>query len=251
MVKYLVDELKFYGYGQKIMAFRLPKEKINFYDLTFVFSGELTYTADNQTIVLKKNDAMLLPPGTLRSRQASSEPVSFVSFNFTLLPDVELPLEHYMPNSISADVKKLFTIFTQKYLTTYYHSKAKFINILNYLLLEFLDVTTLKSSNEHVHSVIKYIDEHITEKLTLQSVSQEIGLTKEYTATIFKKETGRTVTEYINERKMLLAKDFIVHSKMSLSDIFNHLGFDNYNYFSRIFKRYFRTTPSDLRNKIK
>lgn len=54
MVKYFVDELKFYGYGQKIMAFRLPKEKINFYDLTFVFSGELTYTADNQTIVLKK-----------------------------------------------------------------------------------------------------------------------------------------------------------------------------------------------------
>ena len=119
------------------------------------------------------------------------------------------------------------------------------------MLLELLDVTTLKSSNEHVHNIIKYIDENITEKLTLQSVSQEIGLTKEYTATIFKKETGRTVTEYINERKMLLAKDFIIHNKMGLNDISEYLGFDNYNYFSRIFKRYFKTTPSDVRNKSK
>lgn len=251
MNKYFVDELQFYGYGQKILAFRISPAKIPFYDLTIVLSGELTYIADNQTIVLKKNDAMLLPPGTIRSRNAGCEPTSFISFNFTLLPDVELPLERYMPNSISADVRKLFTIFTQKYLSSYYHSKAKFINILNYLLLDLLDVTTLKSSNEHVQNIIKYIEGHITEKLSLQSISQSIGLTKEYTATIFKKETGRTVTEYINERKMFLAKEYIVHNKMSLNDISNYLGFDNYNYFSRIFKRYFKTTPSDFRNKSK
>lgn len=121
--------------------------------------------------------------------------------------------------------------------------------MLNLILLELLDVVSLQSSNDHVLKITRYIGEHITEKISLQSISREIGLTKEYTAYIFKKELKRTLTDYINERKMLLAKDLILRDEMSLTDLASHLSYDNYNYFSRLFKRYFDITPVRLKSK--
>ena len=85
--------------------------------------------------------------------------------------------------------------------------------------------------------------------MSLQSISREIGLTKEYTANIFKKETKITLTNYINERKMLLAKELILRNEMSLGDLSAYLGYDNYNYFSRLFKRHFGITPTNFKMK--
>ena len=55
------------------------------------------------------------------------------------------------------------------------------------------------------------------------------------------------LTEYVNERKMLLAKEFILNREMSLADISTYLGYDNYNYFSRLFKQYLGVTPISLK----
>ncbi|MBR6765956.1 MAG: helix-turn-helix transcriptional regulator, partial [Clostridia bacterium] len=164
------------------------------------------YIADGKTIVLSKNDAILLKPGTIRTRIAINEPVKYVSFNFSVMPDVELPSENYLQNCITLDIRKLIAFFSQAHLTMHYHSKEKVANLLNLILFELMDVITLKSANPHVLRIARHVDEHITEKMSLQSISNEIGLTKEYTAYIFKKQTNKTITNYINERKMLLAK---------------------------------------------
>ena len=58
---------------------------------------------------------------------------------------------------------------------------------------------------------------------------------------------GKTLTDYVNERKMLLAKELILNGEMSLTDISTYLGFDNYNYFSRLFKQYLGITPISLK----
>jgi two-component system response regulator YesN len=97
--------------------------------------------------------------------------------------------------------------------------------------------------------VTRYVGEHITDKMSLQSISGVIGLSKEYTANIFKKEVGKTLTDYINERKMLLAKELITRNEMKLTDVASYLGYDNYNYFSRLFKRHFDFSPIEVKNK--
>ena len=112
-----------------------------------------------------------------------------------------------------------------------------------------MDMITLKSTNPHVLKIVRYIDEHITEKMSLKSISNEIGLTKEYTAYIFKKQTNKTITNYINERKMLLSKELMLRNNMSLNDLSAYLGYENYNYFSRLFKRHFDITPTNFKIK--
>jgi hypothetical protein len=171
----------------------MPPRTIDYYDLTFVISGSMTYVADNEIFVLKKNDAIFLKPGTLRVRYEGNEPVKYVSFNFKAIPNVELEFDKYLPNCISSDIKKIVSAFPQSHLSPYYHSKEKVGCILNYILFELLDVVSLKSNNPYVLKVTRYVGEHITEKMSLQSISGVIGLSKEYTANIFKKEVEKTL----------------------------------------------------------
>ena len=226
-----------------------PVHKISYYDLTFVLEGSLVYYANGEKIVLQKNDALFLPPGTMRARTAVAEPVQYVSFNFTILDEVTLPFDHYMPKCITATIRKLVSAFPPSHLSGLFHAREKCAVMLNFILYELLDAYTLKSDNEHVIKILNYIEEHITEKLTLQIVSTYMNLSKEYTSHIFKREIGKTLTYYVNERKLLLAKELILSREMSLSYISAYLGFDNYNYFSRLFKEYFGVTPMQLKKR--
>ena len=55
---------------------------------------------------------------------------------------------------------------------------------------------------------------------------------------------------YINEQKMMIAKDLVINSGMALVEIAQSLGFNNYNYFSRLFRKHFDQTPIDMRKKV-
>ena len=249
MKNYIVKELRHYCNISVDHCTAIGTELIDFYDLTFVCSGSMTYIANGKTINLGKNDAMFLRPGTERVRLQGTEPVKYVSFNFYMYPDEELPFDEYMPNCISAEIKNLAANFSQSHLLPYYHSREKVTNMLNYILFELLDIVSLGTGNEHVVKIAKYVDEHITGKISLKEVSDHVGLSREYTATVFKKEMGKTVTDFINERKMMLAKEMVLEGELPLTDIAASLGYENYNYFSRLFKRYFDKTPISVKSR--
>ena len=249
MNNYFVEDVSHFCNVSLDRCSAISEQRIDCYDLTFMIKGSMTYGGNGKRYVLNQNDALLLKPGTVRTRLVGSEPVEYISFNFTLLPETEIKLPEYMPKCINNDIKKLVSAFPHRHLSPYRHSKEKAVNMLNYILFELSDTTLINSSNEHVAKIINYIDEHITEKTSLQTISQKIGLTKEYTAFIFKKETNRTLTDYVNERKILIAKDLILSNAMSLNDLSNYLGYDNYTYFSRLFKRYFGISPLNLKKK--
>ena len=143
--------------------------------------------------------------------------------------------------------KRPSQIFSATHISDIYSTREKAMNLLNYILLELNDAVQLESNNKHIIDIIKFINEHISEPITLSTVSDRINLTKEYVSHIFKKETGKTVTDYINERKMMIAKEMLLCSKYELTDISTRLGYDNYSYFSKLFKKQFGTSPSAIR----
>ena len=73
-----------------------------------------------------------------------------------------------------------------------------------------------------------------------------MNLSKEYISYIFKKETGKTVTEYTNERKLFIAKKMILETSYPLTYISERVGYENYSYFSRLFKNKFGVSPRAL-----
>ena len=87
--------------------------------------------------------------------------------------------------------------------------------------------------------------------MSLNDVSQHIHLSDTYTSKLFKDETGTTVTEFINKCKMKIAKDRIVSDEVNLKELAKSIGFMDYSYFSRVFKKQFGYSPNEYRKKIR
>ena len=245
---YLVDRILHYCNVAPRGCLRIQKRVIDYYDLTFVLKGTLTYVESGRTIVLKENDALLSAPGATQERLAGKEEVRYVSFNFTLRPGVTLSMPTFMPQVISREIRTMISVFSQSHLSPLYHSTEKAVNLLNYILFEMQDTLSMESNNETVSAIIKYIDSTLSSPVSLTKIAEHVHLSREYVAHIFKRETGKTVIEYANERKMLIAKDLILKDNLSLQQIALSLGFSNYSYFSKVFKKHFNTSPIRFKN---
>ncbi len=222
-------------------------DTIAFYDLTFMLDGHMTYSANGREYVIGKNDAIFFVPGTVRRRESGNTPVSYVSFNFTSSNCREIPLPEYMPGCITSTIRKIISAFPQNHLTPNFHSEEKCANILNYILFELIDSSSFVSGNEHIRKIVTFVDEHIRESIGLSMVCEHVNLSREYTSAIFKKEMNITLTDYINTKKLDVAKELILGREMSLSDVAVYVGFENYNYFSRLFKRHFGVSPQNMK----
>lgn len=250
MKSYPVRELRHYCNISVPFCEKIGENVIPYYDFTYVLEGSMTYVIDGKEVRIKKDDAIFLPPGTRRARKRGSEPVRYVSFNFYADDGVSFPFAGALQNCISPDTRRLFTLFSQEHLSPKFHSEQKCINLLNYILFELLDTVLLKSKNEHVQKIQKYIEENLASPLSLHTLSEQAGLSPEYTATLFKRETGKTVTEYIHEKRLLFAKAQITSTHRPLAKIASLAGFENYHYFSRLYKKHFGTTPSTTRKRV-
>ena len=246
---YIADEIRHYcNISLPYCAPIVETEPISYYDFTFMLDGHMTYRANTNEYVIGKNDAIFFRPGTLRFRKEGTTPVRYVSFNFSVKNGARLPFDEYMPGCITSSIRKIISAFPQSHLTPNFHAKEKCANMLNYILFEIMDATEFKSGNEHIRKILAYIDEHTGEHISLADVSQFVNLSPEYTSLLFKKEMKITLTEYINDKKLSLAKELILGREMSLSDVASYVGFENYNYFSRIFKRHFGVSAQNMKN---
>ena len=246
MEPYIVKDLTYYRNAYVKSCLKMPKGIIHFYELTFDLKGSLTYIVVGIESTLYENDAVLIRPEMLRERRQGNEPVNYVSFNFYVYDDAALPKEVFLKKIISQETKNILSAFPLKHMTNSYHEKEKTMNLLNYIIHDIGSIIDFESSNSHIIKIKKYINTNLDKPLTLTDISNHINLSKEYTASIFKKETNKTVTEYINEKKMLLAKEMLQAGGISLNGISESLGYENYSYFSRIFKERFGISPKKM-----
>lgn len=100
-------------------------------------------------------------------------------------------------------------------------------------------------------AVIKYVDGHIGEDLRSEDVAERIGMSRSYFSTRFKEMTGETFHQYVIQRKMKTAAEWIEEGKKSITRIAVELGYDNFHYFAKVFAREHGCTPSEYRKESK
>lgn len=244
MSYYIISDIVHYCNVRVNQVEGMPLETIGYFDLTFVLEGKMVYIIDGKEIVLHKNDVLFAKPNSQRTRYKTFEKSTYVSLNFLSDEDINLPV--YMKNAVTPSIRKLLSIYPDSYLPDI-NSEKKCAYFYNFVILELLESVNLKSANPHVRKMLDYITQNITKPISLTELSEHTNLTKEYCSLIFKKETGEAPLHYINRLKMTAAKNLIQHNRMSLSDICDYLGFDNYNYFSRLFKKYHKTSPTSFK----
>ena len=88
-----------------------------------------------------------------------------------------------------------------------------------------------------------YIDTHITEKITLDDISNNLYISKSHIERVFKKEYGQTPLAYCANQKIILVASMLVTTDYSLSHIAQQLGFTDVKYMSKAFKKVKGKTP--------
>lgn len=107
----------------------------------------------------------------------------------------------------------------------------------------------VSETNEHdiYRKALQYIKEHYTENITVADVSKHIGYSESYFGYAFKKKYKMPVSQYVRELQLAKAKDLLENTTFSVSSVASYVGFDDSNYFSALFKRYYGLSPKEYR----
>ncbi len=101
-----------------------------------------------------------------------------------------------------------------------------------------------------VRKAMNYIELNIGKGVSLKDLAGELNVNASYLSTVFKKEIGQTVTEYINQRRVEMAILYLNTSSMQIQDIAFQVGICDVNYFSKVFKKITGMTPTKYREKV-
>jgi len=111
-----------------------------------------------------------------------------------------------------------------------------------------LTMADSKPDNTGVMTRLKsFVRQQLDQPISREDVAAFVNLHPDYLSRWFKKETGKSVTAYIIEEKMMMAKELLAASKLSVSDVALSVGYSNFSYFAKLFKQESGMNPNQYR----
>lgn len=134
-------------------------------------------------------------------------------------------------------------------------------NLLELLFLRFLrqnkkdsaqqSLTQPSTDNALVLSVLKIIEKHIREKISLDFIAKQIGYSVSRVSSVFKTYTGMSVIDYYIRQRIRKAQEQIIENKLSFKEISDSMNFESVQYFSWQFKKITGMSPSQYKKIAK
>jgi AraC-like DNA-binding protein len=103
------------------------------------------------------------------------------------------------------------------------------------------------SRRDALQRVMRYVREHLGEEISLNDAAAAAMLSPNYLAHLLKKQTDRTFTDLVTERRLERAKELLLTSSIRIGDIALQCGFSDADYFSRRFRQLIGVTPRQFR----
>ena len=132
-------------------------------------------------------------------------------------------------------------------------SPAEIMNLQYRMILDYTERVERLHLGKHPSKltvdVANYIQHHMSEPISAEQLAEHLFLSRPYLSRKFKEETGESLTDFILKEKTEEAKRLLRYSDKSLTAIGAYLGFSSASHFSRVFKTYVGSTPSEYREK--
>lgn len=123
----------------------------------------------------------------------------------------------------------------------------------NEMLMDFThkmaDLPKQQVYSIQIVKAIDYIRMHRNIKLTIQEIADELKINRSYLSSLFKKETGRSISDYIREEKIKAAANMLKFSEDSYGDIAEYFGFASQSHFIKCFRKQTGLSPKEYRKK--
>jgi AraC-like DNA-binding protein len=120
---------------------------------------------------------------------------------------------------------------------------------------ELLRLSTVRSSSsgrrDTLLRVSRYVRDNLTRDLSLTDAAAAAFLSPNYLAHLLKKETGKSFTELVTERRMERAQDLLTNTAMRIADVAHATGFADEGYFTRRFRQRYGYSPRAFRESVR
>ncbi len=222
-------------------------ERIDYFNITTVYTGTLHYIVDEKDYLLKKGDTLIIRPGSHRTRYADEKPAHYFAIDYFSDGSEEESLPDFISgcsNTLKDTIGFLDKVHKNRN-TDHYDLKCS-LAVHLYLLTLKDDVKNSRLSF-HVQQILKYISEHFTEPIKLDAIADYVHLTVPYCCHLVKKELGTTIYEIILHERITVAKDYLTSGEVPLSEIPYMCGFNDYSHFYKTFKKYTGISPSKFK----
>ena len=256
-------ERHFFSYSHVISTDMPNPHFHDTYEIYYLIDGCRRYLIKNIIFDATPGDLILIPALTIhRTLCIPNKPKNEYHSRYLLcpkadmIPDVFLPLfENYhwhIPEQEQAAVKECFQNIAnncqKEDMYSIHDNQANLIHLLTIVARNHITHTTNTSeSNKTIHNAAKYIKENCHLPLSLSSVSEIYGFSKEYFSTLFKATIGFGFNDYLNQMRISKACTLLLSSTLPISEISIICGFNDSNYFANVFKRTLGITPSQYR----
>lgn len=122
--------------------------------------------------------------------------------------------------------------------------------IESYIRMLVLICPNEERKNPVVENLKNYVLANLEYPLDMKRISEEFHYNSKYMGRLFKAETGMSLCEFMNAKRIERAKEYLLQGKDSVIEIAYKSGFENVTYFNRVFKRYEGVTPTEYRKEL-
>ena len=251
--------------------FTTDDEEHPFHELVFVNSGKLHITSDDYSGELTKNQMIIHRAGITHSLRCPADKApTVIIIGFVLNSKIlngfsrePIELSPYLVRKLAEIVKEGRNVFNPPYNVPVYDMKKKKKQVIGseQMLRILLEYFLIKLIREHgkgdsqddnespavINEIIQYVSDNYLEKITIDELSFLFKTNRASLCKDFKKITGKTIVEFINEKKFESAKHMILSTDATFTEISTKLNFESIHYFTRFFKKFSGMPPKDFR----
>lgn len=257
------------GYGQLHDLFRQAMTALDFC-IFFSIHGWRCYEQLSQNVIQSNTDALLLEENREIQLQIQSSAYEEASKSICKLMEQIEGDQIFPPSVVRSLVIECLAMFIQK-LRSHELTKEEVVFATSISLSEASEKQTLdelmswwktlvqeiiiilrskdKFYSAAVQDIIVYVSKNYAKHIELSDLAERVHLNRSYISTLFKKETGELLSDYILKVRIDKACHLLKFSNLNITSISEHTGFTDITYFSRMFKKLKGITPSAFREK--
>ena len=238
-------------------------------ELIYMINGNLQVKVNNKIFNLKSSDFLLVNSNEFHSFQSEKDNL-FVIFHLNYFELSSLLTQKnivFSCNSIEQDspadqdlrtvIEELLTIYIKQKKFSQVEFLEKTYKFISALRLNYLQNTNQlelnsynKGQNDRLTEIIDYIQNNYREPLSLEEVASIHYLSIPYLSKFFKKQTGKTFSQYLNEIRLAHAVNELVNSSKPITRIALDNGFPNLAAFNRVFNENYQLKPIEYRKQM-
>lgn len=248
-------------YREEPSGFLFKGESHPMYELTYVDRGQLHCVVEGNGFLLKQGELMFFAPNQWHMQYTDlDQSARFLTVSFGLTSDYALNLANRVFEISSSEATLLKNLLHELEVGDIYSADFIRSNLRVLILCLLRDSgkqkkrlkTPLAIRNENliVSRTLQYIADHVYDKLTVETVSKETGVSSSHLTALFRRQMQISPGEYIRRVKLEESKRLIREGRMNFSQIAAALNYSTIHHFSRQFKDNFGISPSEYSKSI-